>query len=575
MRRGARASRTRRSTPPGWRCAGARAGSTTSSAARSCSRSPTRAGGCAASGRARCGTGRGRSTSTRARARRSRRAASCSAPTSPARRRRSRAPSCWRRATPTSSRSTRPASRNAVGAMGTALTPEQASQLQRLAPVVLLCLDADAAGQQAAAKAATVLPDRVELRVVPLPPGADPADIVGEEGGAERMRALLDASVPFARFAIERILERGQDDEALTQVGAVIKPLPQGILRDGLVRLASSRLGISPDLVESAVRTARPQSVAPEVGGAPSHRQRSPPGHRPPRAVRAGVPLALRRPAGARRGEAGRHRPRRRLHLPAHPPRRRAPPRPPRAPVLRHRRRPRARRADPGDRPPRRPARRHPGHPRARGPPARPPPPRPRDHRRPDRGRGRHRSPRHRAPEGARRDPPPPAVEPKVRPTHELVFVSWIATGSKPNSPPAARSSRSRERSASTRRRSATGSRSTASPRSTRRGTRPKGAPDARRRRRARRRGADDPADRRSDSASARRPSGTGCGATDSRPARPAGGGGRRTSPRDHPRVPPARVHDLGAQRSRRSLPLQAVPERRGDRPPPPGQARC
>ena len=158
---------------------------------------------------------------------------------------------------------------NAVGAMGTALTPEQASQLQRLAPVVLLCLDADAAGQQAAARAATVLPDRVELRVVPLPPGADPADIVGEEGGAERMRALLDASVPFARFAIERILERGQDDEALTQVGAIIRPLPQGILRDGLIRLASSRLGISPDLVESAVRTARPQPVAPEGGGAP------------------------------------------------------------------------------------------------------------------------------------------------------------------------------------------------------------------------------------------------------------------------------------------------------------------
>jgi DNA primase len=159
---------------------------------------------------------------------------------------------------------------NAVGAMGTALTPEQASQIQRLAPVVLLCLDADAAGQQAAAKAATVLPDRVELRVVPLPPGADPADIVGEEGGAERMRALLDASVPFARFAIERILERGQDDEALSQVGAVIKPMPQGILRDGLIQLASSRLGISPDLVESAVRTARPASaVTPEAAGTP------------------------------------------------------------------------------------------------------------------------------------------------------------------------------------------------------------------------------------------------------------------------------------------------------------------
>ena len=50
-------------------CAAARAGSTTSSAARSCSRWPTAAGGCAASARARCATARGRSTSTRARAR--------------------------------------------------------------------------------------------------------------------------------------------------------------------------------------------------------------------------------------------------------------------------------------------------------------------------------------------------------------------------------------------------------------------------------------------------------------------------------------------------------------------------
>jgi DNA primase len=83
------------------------------------------------------------------------------------------------------------------------------------------------------------------------------------------MRGLLDKSVPFARFAIERILERGRDDEALSEVGAVIKPMPQGILRDELVKIASSRLGISPELVESAVRTARPPSAAPEAAGTP------------------------------------------------------------------------------------------------------------------------------------------------------------------------------------------------------------------------------------------------------------------------------------------------------------------
>ena len=165
---------------------------------------------------------------------------------------------------------------NAVASMGTALTAEQASELGNLAAVVLLCLDADAAGQQAAVRAASVLPSRLELRVVPLPAGADPADIVGEQGGAERMRALLDRAVPFARFQVERTLERalGADataqDLVLEEVAKVIRPLHGGIVRDDLVKLASGRLGISPELVESAVRSARaPTASGGAVGGSP------------------------------------------------------------------------------------------------------------------------------------------------------------------------------------------------------------------------------------------------------------------------------------------------------------------
>jgi DNA primase len=170
---------------------------------------------------------------------------------------------------------------NAVASMGTALTAEQASELGNLAPLVLLCLDADAAGQTAAARAASVLPSRLELRVVPLPSGADPADIVGEEGGAERMRALLDRAVPFARFQVERTLERalGADasaqDHVLDEVASVIRPLPGGIVRDDLVKLASGGLGISPELVESAIRSA--PAPAPAAGrGSPGAAPRRP-----------------------------------------------------------------------------------------------------------------------------------------------------------------------------------------------------------------------------------------------------------------------------------------------------------
>ena len=161
---------------------------------------------------------------------------------------------------------------NAVGVMGTALTGEQAREIGGLASVVLLCLDADAAGQQAAVRAASVLPDRLELKVVGMPAGSDPADIVGEEGGAERMRGLLESAVPFARFQIERTLERARDDEALSEVAGVIRSLPQGILRGELVQIASSRLGITPELVESAVRTARP--VVPPGGATDGARSR-------------------------------------------------------------------------------------------------------------------------------------------------------------------------------------------------------------------------------------------------------------------------------------------------------------
>ena len=86
---------------------------------------------------------------------------------------------------------------NAVGIMGTALTEEQIAELQRVANVLVLCLDADRAGQDAMLRAAQVTDKRnLELRVVPLPEGTDPADLI-ERAGADALRERVDASVPF------------------------------------------------------------------------------------------------------------------------------------------------------------------------------------------------------------------------------------------------------------------------------------------------------------------------------------------------------------------------------------------
>jgi DNA primase len=151
--------------------------------------------------------------------------------------------------------------RNAVGLMGTALTAEQATKLRQLAPSVLLCLDADRAGREAMMRAASLVGGGgggAGLRVVPLPAGRDPADLVAAEG-AEAMQALLGRAVPFARFEVERALEAGDlssaegRDQVLGVVAPVIRPLPAGIVRDELVRLVADRLGMGESLVNETL----------------------------------------------------------------------------------------------------------------------------------------------------------------------------------------------------------------------------------------------------------------------------------------------------------------------------------
>ena len=109
--------------------------------------------------------------------------------------------------------------RNTVGSMGTALTVDQVGELARMAQTVLLALDADSAGQEAMLKAAGLAAKRkLELRVVALPAGTDPADLV-QRDGSRAVQEAIDQSVEFARFRVERVLASGDtsDTEVRTQ----------------------------------------------------------------------------------------------------------------------------------------------------------------------------------------------------------------------------------------------------------------------------------------------------------------------------------------------------------------------
>jgi DNA primase len=153
-----------------------------------------------------------------------------------------------------------------VCSMGTALTPQQVDALARLAPKVLFCQDPDAAGQKAVGRGLEGLAEhnsdrrmgtKVDFRIVRLPAGRDPADVVRSEGG-DAMRRLLDAAVAVPHFQVEMALEgdlTGTDarDAALSLAAEAIAPLGPSVLRSELVKLVSDRLNVPSTLVESVI----------------------------------------------------------------------------------------------------------------------------------------------------------------------------------------------------------------------------------------------------------------------------------------------------------------------------------
>ncbi len=93
-----------------------------------------------------------------------------------------------------------------VAIMGTALTTEQLAELARAANTVFLALDADRSGQEAMLRAAHAAGERgVDLRVVPLPDGRDPAELIAADG-APAFERLLDGAISVPEFQERRIL---------------------------------------------------------------------------------------------------------------------------------------------------------------------------------------------------------------------------------------------------------------------------------------------------------------------------------------------------------------------------------
>ncbi len=164
---------------------------------------------------------------------------------------------------------------NAVAALGTAFTPEQARELRKVASRVYLCFDADAAGRSATAKSVDILVKEGVLPwIVRVPDGEDPDEFVRRQGG-EAFRALLAQATSATQFKLDvRIDEAGKhaDRTALARwAEETIQTLVSAEERDRWRAYLAQRLDLSIDDLRKSRLVTSATHFAPRSAEAARH----------------------------------------------------------------------------------------------------------------------------------------------------------------------------------------------------------------------------------------------------------------------------------------------------------------
>ncbi len=176
----------------------------------------------------------------------------------------------------------------AVATCGTALADEHFQILKNFARRIVLAYDADGAGQNAAEKFyAWERKYEIDLFVVALPPGEDPAELAQRD--PERLAAAVRDAQPFLRFRLERLLAKANlaslegRARAFEAAIAIAFEHPSAVVREQYLNDVAMRCQVSSETVSAvladpakylpsspaAKSAARPAS-RPSSGGAPS-----------------------------------------------------------------------------------------------------------------------------------------------------------------------------------------------------------------------------------------------------------------------------------------------------------------
>lgn len=99
---------------------------------------------------------------------------------------------------------------NAVATLGTALTNEQAVLMKRYADEVIICYDADGAGQKATARAIQILRNAgLPIKILTVPSGKDPDEFIRSKGenGPAAFKLLIDKCGNDVEYRLMKLSE--------------------------------------------------------------------------------------------------------------------------------------------------------------------------------------------------------------------------------------------------------------------------------------------------------------------------------------------------------------------------------
>ena len=160
--------------------------------------------------------------------------------------------------------------KNVVAPQGTAFTESQARVLKRFVNEVVLCFDADAAGQKAAERSLdALLQNDLIVRVAEMPPGEDPDSLVRREG-----REAFEKRIAEAREFFDYWIEREVIDVDLVSLGAkmqlarkmaeTVSRVHDPMTRGEVVSKVSARLGVSAHDFQGLLPKQRREPIRPD-----------------------------------------------------------------------------------------------------------------------------------------------------------------------------------------------------------------------------------------------------------------------------------------------------------------------